>query len=259
MDPVAVVVAVSVLAALAFAIVAVLRLESPWLQPIAIGRAVLQLGLLSLVLTGVLADGVWVGVFLAVMVGAATAVVLRRARLPWRDAPRLAGVLLVAAAVPMTVVFATGALPLEPRYLLAVGGIVVGSTMTVSSLMGRSLAAALVTGRDEIEGWLALGATPRTAALRAVRTAASTALIPSTDQTRTTGIVTLPGAFVGAVFAGSPPLEAAGFQLIVLASILAAGAICVAALGWLLGAPTQLPDGGADAGTAARPGRHYSK
>jgi putative ABC transport system permease protein len=245
MDPVAVVVAVSVLALVAFGIVVALRLESPWLQPIAIGRAAVQLGLLSLVLTGVLGQGVWVGLFLALMVVAATGVVVRRARLPRRYAPRLAGVLVLAAAVPMTVVFTTGALPLQPRYLLAVGGIVVGSTMTVSSLMGRSLAEALATGRDEVEGWLALGATPRTAALRAVRMAASTALIPSTDQTRTTGIVTLPGAFVGAVFAGSPPLEAAGFQLLVLGSILAAGAICVAALGWMLGAPVQLPESGA--------------
>lgn len=243
MDPVAVVVAVSVLALVAFAIVAALRLESPWLQPLAIGRAVVQLGLLSLVLTGVLVHGAWVAVFLVVMVIAATVVALRRTRLSVRLAPRLAGVMTVAAAVPMTVVFLTGALPLEPRYLLAVGGIVVGSTMTVCSLMGRSLAENLVSRRDEIEGWLALGATPRAAARRAVRTAASTALIPSTDQTRTTGIVSLPGAFVGAVFAGSPPLEAAGFQLLVLACILAAGAICVAALGAMLGAPAQLPEG----------------
>ena len=242
MDPVAVVVAVSVLALVAFGIVAALRLESPWLQPVAIARATVQLGLLSLVLTGVLAHGAWVALFLAVMVAAATVVVVRRARLPRRYAPWLAGIMLAAAAVPMAVVFATGALPLEARYLLAVGGIVVGSTMTVSSLMGRSLAEALVTGRDEVEGWLALGATPRVAALRAVRTAASTALIPSTDQTRTTGIVTLPGAFVGAIFAGSSPLEAAGFQVVVLASILAAGGICVALLGRLLGAPAQLPE-----------------
>ncbi|WP_340641110.1 ABC transporter permease [Promicromonospora panici] len=65
----------------------------------------------------------------------------------------------------------------------------------------------------------------------------------STDQTRTTGVVSLPGAFVGAVFAGSPPLEVAGFQLLLLASILAVGGIRVAALGWRLGAPAHLPEG----------------
>jgi putative ABC transport system permease protein len=37
--------------------------------------------------------------------------------------------------------------------------------------------------------------------------------------------VTLPGAFVGAIFGGVSPLEAGRFQVVVLASIMAAGAI----------------------------------
>ncbi|MCU1533934.1 MAG: hypothetical protein JWR53_415, partial [Glaciihabitans sp.] len=49
---------------------------------------------------------------------------------------------------------------------------------------------------------------------------------------KTSGLVTLPGAFVGAVFAGASPLEAGRFQLVVLAAILAAGA--PSAVGFLL-------------------------
>lgn len=51
------------------------------------------------------------------------------------------------------------------------------------------------------------------------------ALIPSVDQTKTTGLVVLPGAFVGAIFGGLSPLEAGRFQIIVLAAIMAAGAV----------------------------------
>jgi putative ABC transport system permease protein len=51
------------------------------------------------------------------------------------------------------------------------------------------------------------------------------ALIPSIDQTKTTGLVTLPGAFVGAIFGGISPLEAGRFQIVVLAGIMAAGAL----------------------------------
>lgn len=43
-----------------------------------------------------------------------------------------------------------------------------------------------------------------------------------TDQTKTTGLVTLPGAFVGAIFGGVSPLEAGRFQIVVLAAIMAA-------------------------------------
>lgn len=45
-------------------------------------------------------------------------------------------------------------------------------------------------------------------------------LIPSIDQTKNTGLVTLPGAFVGALMGGASPIEAAHFQLVVLISVM---------------------------------------
>ena len=50
-------------------------------------------------------------------------------------------------------------------------------------------------------------------------------MIPSIDQTKTTGLVVLPGAFVGAIFGGISPLEAGRFQIVVLATIMAAGSL----------------------------------
>jgi len=246
------VVTVAILAALSLAIVALLRLERPYLQPVAILRAVLQLAILTLILNGVISDGIWVALFLAVMVGAATWVVVRRLEMPFRMAWLIAIVITVASAVPVAVIFFSGSVQFSPRYVLAVGGIIVGNTMTVSTLMGRSLAASFVSGRDEIEGWLALGATPRLASQRVVRVAASTALIPGTDQARTTGLVTLPGAFVGAIFAGASPLVAAEFQVLVLASILVAGALTVAFFSRIFGAPAVIPTNGRLRERAAR-------
>ncbi|MET4782516.1 ABC transporter permease [Glaciihabitans sp. UYNi722] len=241
MNPIITLVAVLVLAAITLGIVLALKLEHPWLQPWAIARAVVQLGILSVILNGVISDGRWVAVFLAVMVIAATWVIFRRLQLKSRYLPFIVGTVAVSSVVPLTVVFVVGAIDFSPRYLLAVGGIIIGNAMTVSTLMGRTLGSTYLAQRDEMEAWLSLGATPRRSALRAVRFAASTALIPSTDQTRTTGIVTLPGAFVGAVFAGASPLEAAQFQVIVLAAILAAGSLTVASFTWIFGAPALLP------------------
>jgi putative ABC transport system permease protein len=238
-----VIVAVAILAAVAFGIVWGLRLEKPYLQPVAILRAVVQLAVLTIILAGVISNGWWVAVFLVVMIGAATWVVVRRLDLRWLDAPIIAGIILTATSIPAVIIFLTGAVDFTPRFVLAVGGIVVGNAMTVCTLMGRTLAAGFVSQRDEIEGWLALGATPRVASIRAVRIAASTALIPSTDQTRTTGIVTLPGAFIGAIFAGASVLIAAEFQLLVLSAILVTGGISVALLSWRFGAPRVIPIG----------------
>jgi hypothetical protein len=100
------------------------------------------------------------------------------------------------------VVFTTGAVAFSPRYLLALGGIVIGNTMTVCTLMGRTPGRCTSPQRDEMEAWLSIGnAAPVHFAGSAFRQRQQ--LIPSTDQTRTTG-VTLPGAFVGAVFTRHP-------------------------------------------------------
>ncbi|WP_309620756.1 ABC transporter permease [Salinibacterium sp.] len=239
--PIVTIVAVAVLAAITLAVVLALRLEKPWLQPWALLRAVVQLGILSVILNGVISNRWWVAAFLAVMVAAATWVMFRRLRVAARYLPALAGTVVAASTLPLVVVFATGAVDFSPRYLLALGGIVIGNTMTVCTLMGRSLGSLYLSQRDEMEAWLSVGATPRRSALRAVRSAASTALIPSVDQTRTTGIVTLPGAFVGAVFAGASPVQAAQFQIVVLAAVLTAGALAAASLTGIFGAPEVLP------------------
>ena len=65
----------------------------------------------------------------------------------------------------------------------------------------------------------ALGAWPSLAHEEIGREALRESLLPTMDQARTTGLVTLPGAFVGALFGGASPVEAAQFQLVVLAGI----------------------------------------
>lgn len=241
MDLLATGIALLVLVAVTLAIVIVLHLEQPWLQPWAIVRAVIQLGLLSVILAGAITSFVWVAIFLAVMVIAATWTVHRRLSLRMGEIPQVALTITASSAVPITLLFATHAIEPSPRYLLAVGGIVVGGAMTASTLMGRAFSASIRSSRDQVEGWLALGATPRQAVRDSVREAGSTALVPATDQTRTTGLVTLPGAFVGAIFAGASTIDAAQFQLLVLAAVLCAGALAVAFFTWFFGAPRTIP------------------
>jgi putative ABC transport system permease protein len=151
--------------------------------------------------------------------------------------------MLLGNLVVIGVVFASGAVEFSPRYVLAVGGIVIGNTMSIATLTSRSFTGTVTDRWDEVEGWLALGATPSESTRWLAREAVFSALVPSIDQTRTTGIVVLPGAFVGAIFGGASPLEAGRFQLIVLASILAAGAITATVLVRLVGGVSRKPVG----------------
>ena len=159
----------------------------------------------------------------------------------WRRPAAAAAAVSSGAAVTWTVVFATGALPFGVRNLVAVGGITVGGAMTASTLAGRRFLAELGGRRPEVEGKLALGATMRQATADLVTVAVAEALVPALDQTRTTGLVTLPGAFVGALFGGASPLAAARFQLVVLVGLLAAESVAAVVLLRLLAAVPFLP------------------
>jgi putative ABC transport system permease protein len=192
---------------------------------LAILRGTIQLAILSFILSGVITNPWWVALALLVMFVVAAVTAARRLRWSW---PRFAlvSMAMVAGILPTAVVvFSTGAIALTARFALAIGGIVIGNSMTIATLAGRRFVEATNDHWEEIEGWLALGATRRESTLQLARGAVYSALIPSTDQTKTTGLVALPGAFVGAIFGGLSPLEAGRFQIVVLASIMAAGSI----------------------------------
>jgi putative ABC transport system permease protein len=216
---------VALLCGVGFLVLRVAGVRQPLAPAGAILRAAVQLALISAVLSGIITNALWVGLALLVMFG--VAVGTSSHRLGWNRSTVLAvGTALGGGAVvALAVVFASGALAPTPRYLLAIGGIVVGNSMAITTLTARRFLEAAGEHWDEVEGWLALGAQPREATRRLARSAVHTALVPSIDQTKTTGLVTLPGAFVGAVFGGLSPLEAGRFQVVVLAAILAAGAI----------------------------------
>ncbi|WP_438354010.1 ABC transporter permease [Microbacterium sp. CJ88] len=218
-------VGVLVLTAVATVVLAGFRVPRWWTAALAVVRGVVQLALLSLILSGIISDARWIALALAVMFLVAVSVATGRGGWSMRSAVVVLVAMGAGVGVAFAGVFGTGALALTPRYALAVGAIVIGSAMGVAALTGRLFAASRADHWDEVEGWLALGASPRRASLDLARRTARDAMIPGIDQTRTTGLVVLPGAFVGAIFGGLSPFEAAQFQIVVLAAILAASAV----------------------------------
>lgn len=237
----ATVIAVVILAGVAVTALGTMRVPRPWSVAAALARATLQLAALSIILAGIITSPLWVGVGLVVMMGVAIWTAARRAGVRGRAILPLAVSMVLGPLVVMAVVFSTGAIEFSPRYALAIGGIIIGNTMTVAILTERIHHESVRDHWDEVEGWLALGATPWESTRMLARRAIGTALLPSIDQTRTTGIVVLPGAFVGAIFAGASPFEAGRFQLVVLAGILAAGSLTAVVLLRMAGGVTQRP------------------
>lgn len=195
------------------------RVGLGWLPVTALVRAIVQLTVVALLLRGVLSAPWTVVAFLALMATTASLTAGGRLR-ELRHGRRIAAFGVVAGAVTaLAVVLALRLVDVDARTLVAVAGIVVGSTMTAATLSGRHFLHDRRQRRDEVEAWLALGATPSRAHDEVGRQAVRESLIPNLDQTRSTGLVTLPGAFVGALFGGADPVEAAQFQLVVLAAL----------------------------------------
>ena len=218
-------VGVVVLAAITTTVLAVFRAPHLWSPVTAILRGAVQLAVISVILTGIITSPVWIAVALVVMFVIAAAVATGRVGWSPRAFLMMSSSIAAGVLTAATVVFATGALELTSRYALAIGAIIIGNAMSIATLTGRMFTTAVVDHWDEVEGWLALGATPRRSTLMLARQAVRDALVPAIDQTKTTGLVVLPGAFVGAIFGGISPVEAGRFQIVVLATIMAAGAI----------------------------------
>ena len=188
---------------------------------VAVGRALVQVLAVGLVLGLVLRTGVLAPLYLALALAIASWTSARRLRVA--GAWPLATLAIGAGALPASaLVVGVGAL--EPHVLQVVPftAQLVGGAMTATTLAGRRMLDDVRGDWALVEGWLALGARPAQAVAPAGRTAASRALAPALDQTRTVGLVTLPGAFVGLLLGGASPLEAARVQLLVLVGLLAA-------------------------------------
>jgi putative ABC transport system permease protein len=189
---------------------------------VAIVRAVAQLGLVSTVLALVLASSGLTAGYVLIMLAVAAFASARRVG-PQRRASAWTVLPIAGGALPaLGVTLATGAIPLTNISVLPIAGILIGGAMTATSLCGRQARTALTTRWGEFEAGLSLGLSVREATLELVRPSVGLALVPAIDQTRTVGLVTLPGAFVGVLLGGGTAVQAGAAQVLVLVGILAA-------------------------------------
>jgi len=162
---------------------------------------------------------------LAVQVGVGTLTARSRARaVPDATVP-IALALGVAAATTLGLVLALGVFKAQARYLVPVGGMVIGNAMTSAAVALNRLADEIGSQARTIEATLALGATARQAVTGLISRSLRSGMIPIIDQTKTTGLVAFPGVMVGMLLAGADPIDAVRLQLILLWTLMGAVAL----------------------------------
>ena len=210
-------------------------------------RATLQLAAVSLIIVAVLRAWSMTIAFVVVMYVVASVTSARRIG-SLRASGLVALPIALGVAPALALLIGTGTVPGTPLVVLPTAGILIGGAMTAASLAGRRALDELRQRHGEYEAGLALGLRERAAALEVCRPTAGHALVPALDQTRTVGLVTLPGAFVGVLLGGASPVQAGVTQLVILVALLAVEAIAIAVVVELVargavraaGAPAQL-------------------
>jgi putative ABC transport system permease protein len=202
-------------------------------------RTVLQLTIIGYLLVYIFAIDQWylvVGALLLMLVIASKAAVDRQ------DSKRagLFGITGVALLVGsgLTLIYVSVMVVhvdpwYNPRYLIPLFGMILGNAMNAAALAADRLTGEMETRRDEIEAYLALGASSVRAAQEPVRRALRAALIPTLNSLMVVGIVSLPGMMTGQIIAGSDPLVAIRYQIVVM--FMLASAVALAAVIVVLG------------------------
>ena len=115
-----------------------------------------------------------------------------------------------------------GIFSFTPRDIIPVGGMVIGNSMNVCSLVMGRLRDEIRSQKGPIEAALALGASRRQAVMPHLRRALQSGMTPVVDSTKTIGLVQLPGAMTGMILAGASPLQAVQLQIIVMYMLIGA-------------------------------------
>ncbi len=194
-------------------------------QVVAAARAVVQLSVVSLVIAAALRSVVASSAFVLLMFVVAALTSSGRLDVPARQRWWVAGAIAAGAGPVLALVLGSGVVPFNGAGIVPIAGIVVGNTMTAATLTGRRAFDELDRAFGSYEAGLALGLTSPAAAYEVVGPTAREALTPGLDQTRTVGLVTLPGAFIGVLLGGGTPLEAGAAQILVLLGLMAGQAL----------------------------------
>ncbi|MDT8715966.1 iron export ABC transporter permease subunit FetB [Clostridium sp. 19966] len=117
------------------------------------------------------------------------------------------------------------AIKYEPYQIIPVSGMIISNAMVALGLCYRQLSSNFKNKREEVETKLSLGADILPSAIDIIRDSIKTGMLPTIDSAKTLGIVSLPGMMTGLILAGTPPVEAIKYQIMVTFMLLSTTSI----------------------------------
>ena len=127
--------------------------------------------------------------------------------------------------VTLAILLLSGAIEYEAYQIIPISGMIVGNSMVALGLCFKQLTSDFKDKSQEVETKLALGADILPSSIEIIRNSIRTGMIPTIDSTKTLGIVSLPGMMTGLILAGTPPIEAIKYQIMVTFMLLSTTSI----------------------------------
>lgn len=121
----------------------------------------------------------------------------------------------------------------QPQYAIPLLGMLLGNTMTGIAVGMDRLTHAAWQQRGVIEARLALGQDWTGAIADIRRDSMRAGMIPMINAMAAAGVVSLPGMMTGQILAGSPPLEAVNYQILIMFLITAGTGFGTVGAVWL--------------------------
>eukprot|EP00980_Cylindrotheca_fusiformis_P031650 scaffold26751_cov147-Cylindrotheca_fusiformis.AAC.3 len=127
----------------------------------------------------------------------------------------------ILTSVACTSIFAFGVIvrprPLwNPQYVIPMVGMLLGNSVNGIAITMNSLCIALVEHQREIELNLSFGATHLEASSRLLREAVRAGTMPILNNMAVIGIISIPGMMTGQILGGSPVMQAARYQTMIM-------------------------------------------
>ena len=200
---------------------------------IATVRTVVQLLLLGYVLKWIFGARHWVAIVALMLVMSAIAGIsaVRRTehRYPGVWMSSITAVMAsswIVIVIALTGVISPSAWSSNPaQYAIPLMGMILGNTLNGISLGLDRLSEELTSRRGEVEMRLCLGATRWEAARPFVANAIRTGMVPIINSMMVVGLVSLPGMMTGQILAGTEPMDAVRYQIVIMFLIAAGTAL----------------------------------
>lgn len=191
---------------------------------ISAARMVVQLLLIGLVLNTLfeLATWYWVALMAIIMLLFAgreiTARQQRRFKGLWGMSIGALSLMLSTFAITvLTLLLVIQAEPwYTPQYAIPLLGMILGNSMTAVALVVNNITTGAWQQRNEIEARLMLGQSAHRAISKVRTESLHTGMIPIINAMAASGIVSLPGMMTGQILAGTAPIEAVKYQILIM-------------------------------------------